>query len=55
MHRNKNNKSKPIIGISLSNLEYHHIDMENLSIEIWNELSDLFGPNEPNGNFPLAL
>jgi len=47
--------TKSINGLSLSNYQLHLIDLEKPSIEIWEQLSKIFGEKDANAKFSLKL
>jgi hypothetical protein len=48
-------KAKAIIGLALSDMQLHLIDLAKSSNEIWEELSKLFGAKATNAKFSLKL
>ena len=53
--RNKEEKVKSIIGLSLSDSQLHLIDLDKSSAEIWEHLSKIFGEKVVNEKFSLKL
>lgn len=45
-------KSKSIIGLSLSNSQLHLLNLEKSSAQIWEKLSQIFGEKAVNANSP---
>jgi hypothetical protein len=48
-------KEKSIIGLSLSDSELHHVEIDKSSKEIWEKLNKLFGVQAMNAKFSLKL
>jgi hypothetical protein len=51
----KEEKDKAIIGLALSDMQLHLIDLEKPSNEIWEQLSKLFGEKAMNAKFSLKM
>jgi len=51
----KEEKAKAIIGLALSDMQLHLIDLAKSSNEIWEELSKLFGAKAMNATFSLKM
>ena len=51
--KKKEEKAKAIIGLALSDMQLHLIDLAKSSNEIWEELSKLFGAKATNAKFSL--
>lgn len=53
--KNKYDKAKSIIGLSLSDSQLHHVDLTKTSKEIWEHLTQLFGVKSTNAKFSIKL
>ena len=53
--KNRYNHAKSIIGLALSDLELHHIDLDKSYEKIWEELQKLFGAKLVNAKFYVKL
>jgi hypothetical protein len=49
----RHDKEKSIIGLTLSDLELHQIDLDKSSKEIWENLNKLIGAHIMNAKFSL--
>lgn len=51
----RNDKAKAIIGLALADSELHHVDLDNTSVKIWDNLNKLFGGKAVNAKFSLKI
>ena len=53
--QSRDDKTKLIIGLARLDLELPHVDLENSSNEVWDELNKLFGAKAINAKLSMKL